>query len=212
MSGFCKKCGAPVPFSSGFCPSCGAEVEAPAAAEGVPPAVVAPPPVVGYAAVEPKKSSGVLKIVLIVVAVVVVLGVAGVAILGYAGYRALHSAGSSFSMGKNANVSDADLGVSVYPGAVRNASGGMRMNLANNLVVSASYTSNDPASNVISYYQGKLGPSATSMQIGRVTSLTSATVDGGTRESTVVTVTPSPQEGGQTQIMIQHTKTSKPQP
>src|ERR1035437_4597886 len=135
MAGFCKTCNAPVPFSSGFCPSCGSAFESAAAAPG-------------YAAAPPKKSGSALKIVLIVIAVVVVLGVAGVAILGYVGYRALHTAGSSFSMGKSADVSDADLGVSIYPGAVRSADGGMRMNLANNLVVSAIYTTSDSASDV----------------------------------------------------------------
>ena len=149
-----------------------------------------------------------LKIILIAIAVVVVLGVAGVAILGYAGYRALHTAGNSFSLGKGADVSDADLGVSIYPGAVRNADGGMRMNLGNNLIVSETYTTSDSATDVVSYYQGRLGPGATSVQIGRVISLTSATVTGGGRDS--VTVTVSPQASGATQILIQHTKTQKP--
>jgi hypothetical protein len=195
MAGFCKTCNAPAPAGSGFCPSCGSAVETAAAAPG-------------YVAAPPKKSGSTLKIVLIVIAVVVVLGVAGVAILGYAGYRALHTAGNSFSMGKGADVSDADLGVSIYPGAVRNADGGMRMNLANNLVVSAMFTTSDSATDVVSYYQGKLGAGATSMQIGRVTSLTLATATGGGRDSVTVTVTP--QTSGATQIMIQHTKTQKP--
>ena len=195
MAGFCKTCNAPVPSGSGFCPSCGSAFESVAAAPG-------------YVAAPPKKSGSALKIVLIVIAVVVVLGVAGVAILGYVGYRALHTAGNSFSMGKSAAVSDADLGVSIYPGAVRNADGGMRMNLANNLVVSAIYTTSDSASDVVSYYQGRLGAGATSMEIGRVTSLTLATATGGERDSVTVTVTP--QTSGATQIMIQHTKTQKP--
>jgi hypothetical protein len=192
MAGFCKTCNAPVPLNSGFCPACGSALETAAATP---------------AAAPPKQSSNTLKIVLIVIAVVVVMGVAGVAILGYVGYRALHTAGNSFSVGKGADVSDADLGVSIYPGAVRSADGGMRMNLANNLVVSAIYTTSDSASEVVSYYQGRLGPGATSMEIGRVTSLTLATATGGGRDSVTVTVTP---QTSATQIMIQHTKTQKP--
>ena len=74
--------------------------------------------------------------------------------------------------------------------------------------VSAIYTTSDSASDVVSYYQGKLGPGATSMQIGRVATLTLATASEGGRDSVAVTV--SPQTSGATQILIQHTKTQKP--
>lgn len=195
MADMCKACGAPLPAGSGFCPSCGARFES---------AVAPPPAQVGYAAV-PAKKSNTLKIVLIVIAVVVVVGAAGIGILGYIGYRAMHTAGNSISVGQNADVSDSDLGVSIYPGAARNANGSMKMNLAGNVVVRAMYTTNDPASDVISYYQGKLGPSAVAMHIGPVTTLTLSTVDGSEKESEVITVTAvSP-----TQFVIQHT-TNKP--
>jgi hypothetical protein len=202
MAEVCKNCGASVPSTSGFCPACGAKVEgAPAAPvqAGAPPAA--------YGAAPPKKSGGALKIVLIVIAVVVVLGAAGVGILGYVGYRAMHAAGSSFSMGKNAEVSDAELGVDIYPGAERNASGTMRMNLANNLVVRAAYTTSDPASNVVSYYKDKLGSDATSMQIGPVTTLSSVTAGGGGKDMLTITVTSSTP----TQFVIQHTKATTTQ-
>ena len=205
MAEFCKNCGAPVSSTSGFCPSCGAQVGAAPAAPADAAGQVAPPPAT-YAAAPPKKSGGVLKIVLIIIAVVVVLGAAGVGVLGYIGYRAMHAAGSSFSMGKNADVSDADLGVDIYPGAVRNASGGMKMNIANSQVVRAMYTTNDPASDVLSYYQGKLGPSATSMKIGPVSTLSLLTTEGNERDNVVITVT----SATPTQFVIQHTKTTSP--
>jgi len=166
-----------------------------------------PPPVrAGYAAVPPKKSGGALKIVLIVIAVVVVLGAAGVGILGYLGYRALHTPGNSFSVGQGADVSDSDLGVSIYPGAVKNASGGMKMDLGGNLVVREMYTTTDPASDVVSYYEGKLGANASKMQIGPVTTLSSSTDDSGGKGSEVITVTAV----APTQFVIQHTQTTKP--
>jgi hypothetical protein len=122
------------------------------------------------------------------------------------GYRALHMPGNSFSLGKGADVSDSDLGVSIYPGAVKNANGGMKMNLGGNLVVREMFTTTDPASDVVSYYEGKLGADASKMQIGPVTTLSSSTDDDSGKDSEVITVT----AGGPTQIVIQHTRTNKP--
>ncbi len=206
MAGFCKHCGAPVPFTSGFCPSCGTQYEA-APADPANAAAPAGPPPAAYAAVPPKKSGSTLKIVLIIVAVVVVLGVGFVGIAGYLGYRALHTAGNSFSLGKGADVSDSDLGVATYPGAARSANGGMKMNLAGNLVVSALYTTSDSVADVVAFYQGKL-PTPTTSQSGMSSTLSSATVDGNVKDGIVVTVSPNGQ--GSTQIVIVHTKTSKP--
>jgi hypothetical protein len=213
MAMSCVKCGASVTSDAGFCPSCGAPIVASPAGFAAPPPVgaVAPPPpyaqpVRAYPAVPPSSSGGVWKVVLIVIAVVVGLGAIGIGVLGYVGYRAVHSAGSSVALGQAADVSEADLGVSVYPGAVRNANGGVRIKLANVLTVSAAYTTSDPVSSVLTYYQGKLGPGMMARQNGQATTLTSTTVNGTMRDSVIVTVVPSAQAGAQ--ITILHTKTT----
>jgi zinc-ribbon domain len=216
MATVCPKCGTSLSSEAGFCPSCGAPIGGETAASSrefasPPPVQAAPPPpaygqpATAYPAVAPKKSGGALKIVLIVIAVVFGLGILAVGILGYVGYRAMHAAGNSMAIGSSAEVSEADLGVSLYPGAVRNTNGTMRMKLANLLTVSATYTTSDPASSVVSYYQDKLGPNAIASQRGEVTTLTSATASGTLRNNVVVTITPRGNSG--TQLMIVHSQT-----
>jgi len=171
--------------------------------------VAAVPPQPGAYPVYPQKSSNsALKIILIVIAVIVVLGVGGAGIAGYIAYRAIHAAGSSLSIGKNAAVDESDLGVAIYPGATHIEAGGMKMKVGNNLVVSSAYTTSDPANSVVAFYRDKLGSNVQENANGASgTSLVSSTVDGGTKESIVVTVTPN-SSGGSTKIMIVHTKTS----
>ena len=216
MATSCPKCGTSLTSDIGFCPSCGAPIGAEAAPSQ--PAVAAPPPVqaappppaygqpaTAYPALAPKSSGGVLKVVLIVIAVIVGLGVLGVGILGYIGYHALHAAGNSMSLGSSADVSEADLGVSAYPGAVRNPSGAMKMKLGGLSTASATYNTSDPASSVVTYYQDKLGANTIVSQNGHATSLTSATASGTAKNNVVVTVTPMGDSG--TQIMIVHSQT-----
>jgi DNA-directed RNA polymerase subunit RPC12/RpoP len=179
MAGFCAKCGVPVESSTGFCPACGASAVA-------------------------KKKTSTLKIVLIVLAVVFGLVVLAVGTIGFVGWRAMHS--GAISVGQGTDVSEADLGVSIYPGAVANANGSVKVKMGNILTVTAMYTTSDPASSVLSFYQDKMG-NMTTTQNDRATTLTSVTVDGNRKESIVVTVTPSAQDGGATKIMIAHTKT-----
>ncbi|HEY4382556.1 MAG TPA: zinc ribbon domain-containing protein [Acidobacteriaceae bacterium] len=220
MATFCTKCGASLSSDAGFCTTCGAPIAAAAAAAppppevaaAAPPAAQAPPPVYAQPAAAyppPQKSGSALKIILIVVAVVFGIGVIGVGVFGYIGYRALHAAGNSLSLGGSADVSDADLGVTVYPGSTHSSNGSMRLKAANNLVVSSMYTTPDPPASVLNYYQGQLGSkSGATINVrenGEATTLTSASVDGGAKESIVVTITPQASLN-QTQIMIVHTK------
>jgi hypothetical protein len=193
MAGFCAKCGVPLESSTAFCPTCGTPIAS------------QPAPPLPAAAV--KKPVGALKIVLIVVAVLFGLGILGVGTIGYMGWRAMHS--GAISVGQGANLSEADLGVSIYPGAVANANGSVKVKVGNILTVTAMYTTSDPASSVLSFYQGKMG-SMTTTQNDRATTLSSVTVDGNMKESIVVTVTPSAQDGGATKIMIAHTKAATP--
>ncbi len=218
MAGFCSKCGASLSSSTGFCPSCGTPIAPEAVAPpAIPPAAVpapqsvpvaaVPPQPGAYAAYQQQKSSGggALKIILIVIAVIVVLGVGAAGIAGYIAYRAIHAAGTSLSVGKGADVGEADLGVALYPGATHLAAGGMKMKIGNNSVVSSAYSTTDPEAQVVDFYRGKLGENVQVSESGNTTTLVTATVDGGLKDSVVVTVTPQSQ-GGATRFVIVHTK------
>ena len=181
MAGFCAKCGVPLESSTSFCPACGASAVA-------------------------KKKTSTLKIVLIVVAVVFGLGILAVGTIGYLGWRAMHSNGNGMTIGQAANVSEADLGVSVYPGAVRVESGSTRMKILGIETEAASYTTGDPVSSVLSYYQGKLGPHATTTEHEGMTMINLSGIDGNAKESVMVVLKPSVQAAGSTQITITHTK------
>lgn len=218
MAGFCSRCGAPLSSDTGFCPSCGAQLDgAPANPGGVAPVpapaygqpIVPPPP--GYPIYPAKSSGGALKIVLIVIAVVVGLGIAAAGIIGFIGWRAMHAHGNSFSLGSNAGVADADLGVPIYPGATRIEKGGMRLKAANNLMVSSAYTTSDPPSAVLDFYRGKMGGQAIENKNVRGTSFESVSVNGNEKDSVIVTVNSDSQlNNGLTHIVILHTKTTTP--
>jgi hypothetical protein len=182
MAGFCAKCGVPLESSTGFCPACGASASE-------------------------KKSGRTLKDVLIVVAVVVAVGVLSVGTLVFMGWRLQHST----TMGQAANVSEADLGISVYPGAVRVVSGSMRMKMVlGTQVVSATYTTSDPESSVLSYYLDKLGPKATSTERNGATILSLVGAAGSAKNSVMVSVRPSEQVAGLTQITIRNITKATP--
>jgi hypothetical protein len=161
-----------------------------------------------YPVAPPRKSGGALKVVLIVIAVVVGLGVLGVGAAVYVGYRALHAAGSSISVGSSAQVTDADLGVAIYPGAVPKPGGAARVKIGKATIVSAAYTTSDPASSVAAFYQGKVGGQAIVNKSVTGTSFESVSTNGGEKDSLVVTVGPEPANSSVTQIVILHTKTT----
>jgi len=210
MAMVCTKCGADIPPATTHCPSCGAHVGTPEASPHPASSTAAPvpPPAYGQPA-PPKSSGGVLKVVLIVVAAVVVLGVLGVGAAVYMGYRALHAPGNSVSVGPSAQVSDTDLGVSIYPGAVAKQGMGARLKLGNNVMVSATYTTSDPVSSVEDFYRNQVGGQAIESKTVRGTSFESVTTNGAQKNSLVVTISPS-STSGLTQIVILHTKSVAP--
>jgi hypothetical protein len=223
MAGFCTKCGASIPSTTGFCPSCGTPI---AAAPGAAPSPAPQQPPAGYPPAAypapPPRNSGALKIVLIVIAVVVGLGVLAVGSIGLMAWRvsrAVHTdsngnatisaLGANISAGKNVVVSEADLGVPIYPNATR-GEGGMHMTLPNMSMVSANYLTDDPQSTVAEFYKGKLGPNESDTE-GSTTTVLSSGREGPTgKNGTVITIGPGlGSNAGKTQISIVRTTSTQ---
>lgn len=222
MAMFCTKCGASLPTTTGFCPACGTPIGSPVAS---PPAAAAPPPAVpapapAYAqpayAAPPPKSGGALKIILIVIAVVVGLGVLAVAGIGFTAWRVartistdskgnVSALGGAFSAGKDLHLSEADLGVPLYPGATT-GEGGMHMNLPNASIVTAVYVTSDPVDTVTAFYKGKLGANEADTETGHGSVLTSGRQGADGKSGIEITIGPgSGNNAGKTQIVIVHT-------
>ena len=216
MASFCTKCGAALSPDKQFCTACGAPVGA-----AVPGAPVAPP-VYGQPAGVPAQpaSSGntALKIILIVVGSVVGLCVIAVIIVTFGVWRmsrAIHanrSGGITLSTptgtvttGGAGAVSEADLGVAIYPGATRQE-GGMQINSGTGSMVTAVYSTPDSLSKVIDFYKSKLGETSSVIQTGTGAVITSASQNsaGEHNESMVITLTSDPD--GQTKIAIMRTR------
>jgi hypothetical protein len=183
----------------------------------VPPRPTYPPP--PYQGIPPQRPAGssntVLKVVLIVVGVFVALGILVACVIGFVGYRVAKSAhhnsdGSvSFSTpngtvttGKSLTLSAEDLGTDPYPGAASSV-GSMNMKTSNGSMVTAVYTTSDPADKVVAFYKERLGDQASVVQTSHGTTLTS-----GQREKNQVTISISSQ-GDLTKIAIIHVTQNK---
>jgi hypothetical protein len=168
-----------------------------------------------------KSGPSALKIILIVVAVFIGLGILSLGAVGFIAWRIAHSVhmtgpngdvsismpGGSITANTNQTYTAEDLGTDVYPGATA-AKGGMKMTLPTGSSVTAIFTTSDSKDQVVSFYKGKLGSDATTMDMGTVAILT---VKKGDQEQVNVTVTANPSEnGGKTQISITHTIETKP--
>jgi len=215
VPGFCTKCGTTLPPNTQFCTACGAS----AGAAAVPP----PTAPLGYgqpvtaAAPPPGSGSSAVKIILIVVGAIVGLGMLTAIIFMFGVWRvsrAMHvnSAGDSVTVstpngtitaGNTAAVSEADLGVAIYPGAAR-SEGGMQVNSGNGSIVTVIYSTSDPVSKVVDFYKGKLGENTSVIETGSGAVITSGKEN---KEGLVITVSSDPSaNGGQTQITIMRTK------
>lgn len=186
-------------------------VTTPSQATGVP-----PPPA-------PAKSGGssALKIILIILGIFaffVLLVIAGLMYGCYKVKKAFHTdaktgettittPGGSISANSSMKYTSDELGTDVYPGAEPSKSGNLKMNMAGNSVVSASFVTSDSKDQVVAFYKDKLGSEATSMDFGAnsILSLKKS-------EHDVVQVTVSQEANehdGKTQIHISHTKSSQ---
>ncbi len=216
MAAFCTKCGTALPPNTQFCTACGASVGA--AAIPPPTAPIAYGQPVTAAAPPPGSGSSAVKIILIVVGVVVGLGMLSAIVFMFGVWRvsrAMHvnRAGDSVTLstptgtitaGNTAVVSEADLGVPVYPGAVRRE-GGMQVNSGTGSMITAVFSTSDPVGKVVDFYKGKLGDNTSVIQAGRGAVISSGTQNN--KEGLVITVSSDPSSNdGQTKIGIMRTR------
>jgi hypothetical protein len=125
------------------------------------------------------------------------------------GNTTLSALGANISAGKNVNVSEADLGVPIYPGSTR-GEGGMHMTLPNMSMVSAIYLTDDPQSTVATFYKGKLGPNESDTEGGSSTILSSGREGPNGKNSTMVTIGPAlGSNSGKTKISIMRTTSTQ---
>jgi hypothetical protein len=145
----------------------------------------------------PKKGPSALKIVLIVVAIFVGLGLIAVGVVGYGIYKFAKSSNVSTS---TQPVSEADLGVAIYPGADDKAN--IRMTVMGKNTLTATFLTSDSKDQVVAFYQSKLCSNARSSSSGNSETFM---LDKGNGESVLVTITQSSTlSEGKTQIVIVH--------
>ena len=174
--------------------------------EGYPPQPYPPrpyPPVV-YPA--PKKGPSALKIVLIVIGVFVGLVLIGVGLLGYEFYKVAKSSNMTIT---SQPVTEADLGVAIYPGAEHKAN--VRMTIFGKNMLAATFLTSDSKAQVIAFYKDKLGPDA---QFQTILNETQFKLDKGAGESVLVKISSGMGlESGKTRFAITHaTKAAAPAP
>lgn len=185
----------------------------------IPPIPPRPPypnqPYQGFPPPPTRSNNTALKVVLIVVGVFVALGILVACVIGFVGYRvaktAHHNSDGSVSFstpngtvttGKSLTLSAEDLGTDPYPGAASSV-GSMNMKTSSGSMVTAVYTTSDPADKVVAFYKEKLGDQASVVQTHHGTTLTS-----GEREKNQITISITPQ-GDLTKIAIIHLTQNK---
>jgi hypothetical protein len=173
VAAFCTKCGAGLAPGVQFCTACGAPAGAPP-----PPVMAGQPPVYGQPVAQPPAAgSSAVKIILIVVGVVVGLGLLSSMIFMFGMWRlsravhvnsrgdgvTLSTKDGSITTGSASTISEADLGVPIYPGATRRE-GGVQINSTTGSMVTVVFSTTDPASKVIDFYRDKVGANASVVQ------------------------------------------------
>ena len=168
----------------------------------------------------PPATSGntVLKIVLIVIGIFVLFGMMLAGAIGFTAYRlakgahkdsngnvSISTPSGTITTGSSANISEADLGTALYPGAISSGQGSMNMKTPNGSMVTAVYTSTDPSDKIVAFYKEKLGDQASIVQNSNGTVLSSGEKD---KDNIVITVTP---QSSSSKIAIIHVTNTKSQ-
>lgn len=180
MANFCTKCGTSLAEGVKFCTKCGAAIGQ-AAPAATPPAAPAAPHVVAPATAPPAKptaapgGTSAVKIVLIIVGVFVGLGILGAMALGLGLWRLSRtvdvdrSGGVTISTptGKvsvgapQAPVTEADLGVPLYPGA-KQQEGALQITGEEGSMHTYVFKTSDSPQQVMAFYRERLGTEAAS--------------------------------------------------
>ena len=165
----------------------------------------------------PPTTSGntVLKIVLIVIGVFVLLGVIVAGVVGVEVYKmaksvdkgrngnvSISTPNGTITTGQSANVTAADLGVNLYPGA-STGEGSMNMKTPNGSMVTAVYLSPDPSDKIVAFYKEELGDQASIVQTSNGTVLSAGEKD---KDNVLITIT---SEGNSSKIAIVHVTNTK---
>jgi ribosomal protein L40E len=206
MANVCAKCGAELTPNVQSCSSCGA-------------AAAAQPAVAQFIGEPPTSGSSTLKIVLIVVAVIIGLGILVIGALGFIGYRiaknvhvdpsgrmTMNTPAGTITTTPVDNVTEADLGVEIYPGA-QSTQGSMKMEMPNGSGVTGAFLTSDSPAQVLAFYKDKLGSAATVISFLGSTTMR-LTIS--RQESIQVMIRANSKlDNGKTRIMISHTKITK---
>jgi hypothetical protein len=215
VAAFCTKCGAALTPGTQFCTSCGAP--APVANPTTPPPAYGQPaygqPVVVAAQPAPPTGTSAVKIILIVVGALVGLGIISLMFFVFFMSRVFHvnqrgntvtvsTPGGTVTSGSGTNISDADLGVPIYPGAARRE-GGMTINGPNGSMVTVVYSTTDPVDKVVDFYKGKVGGNASVITTGTGAVISSSDQN---KNGVIITIGADNSSSGGTKIAIMRTK------
>jgi hypothetical protein len=155
-----------------------------------------------------------LKVVLVIVGVLIGLGILAIALFSFTFWRIAHTVHRSadgftvstpngtVSMQSSSSAAPADLGVPVYPGAVR-GEGGMQIRSPKSEIISAIYSTPDPTDKVVEFYKNSLPGDATTRITGSKAVLTAGDKD---KETWMIGVDTDPSDTSKTKITIMHVK------
>jgi hypothetical protein len=206
MANVCAICGAELTPNAQSCNSCGASA-------------TAQPAVAQFIGEPPTSGSSTLKIILIIVAIIVGLGIVGIGAIGIIGYRiaknvhvdpsgrmTMNTPAGTITTTPTDNISAADLGVEIYPGA-ESTRGGMTMEMPNGSAIMGVFLTSDSPDQVLAFYKDKLGSAAT---VSSFLGNTTVRLKINQQEFVEVRIsTNSKLDNGKTRIMISHTKITK---
>jgi hypothetical protein len=219
MASFCSKCGAELSPDTRFCQGCGAPTGLPAAAAmpaGVTPGgqvPLAPAPTVTT------RSSGALKVVLIIVGVIVGLGLLSAVAVMFGIWRISQSVHVDPSGGVTistpagristghtsaAHLSETEVGAPIYPGAIAEE-GGFKLGAESGSMATYVFKTSDSVPQVLAFYRDKFGPKTSVIETPQGGIVTAAKND---NKGIMVTIGHDESEN-KTSIAITHTTSKK---
>jgi zinc ribbon protein len=219
MASFCSKCGAELSPDTRFCQGCGAPTgfaASPSTPIGVTPAGQIP---AGQAPAAAAPSSGVLKLVLIIVGAVVCLGMLSAIAVMFGLWRISRSVhvdrsggvtistpAGKISTGRTspAHLTETEVGAPIYPGAIAEE-GGFKLGAESGSMATYVFKTSDSVPQVLAFYRDKFGPKTSVIETPQGGIVTAAKND---NEGIMVTIGHDESED-KTSIAITHTTTTK---